>query len=174
LRIEISKIASCEGYLQASFAKDESDANVFEELRLQDPLQVELTVVPEDSNKWVLTGTLSGVQVLECSRTLELFDHPFETPISFWVELIPGLAEQELDDSDDETFGFRVPQVQDHVDVTECVRQLVILQEPLHPVKDDPDKAFVWEVGEKSEEPKEDPRWEKLKALKAKMEHPNG
>jgi uncharacterized protein len=160
--------------LQASFAKDESDANVFEELRLQDPLQVELTVVPEDSNKWVLTGTLSGVQVLECSRTLELFDHPFETPISFWVELIPGLAEQELDDSDDETFGFRVPQVQDHVDVTECVRQLVILQEPLHPVKDDPDKAFVWEVGEKSEEPKEDPRWEKLKALKAKMEHPNG
>ena len=99
MRIEISKIASCEGYLQASFAKDESDANVFEELRLQDPLQVELTVVPEDSNKWVLTGTLSGVQVLECSRTLELFDHPFETPISFWVELIPGLAEQELDDS---------------------------------------------------------------------------
>ena len=90
------------------------------------------------------------------------------------MELVPGLAEEELDDTDDETFGFRVPSVQDHVDVTECVRQLVILQEPLHPVKDDPDKDFVWEAGEKSEVPDGDPRWEKLKALKDRMKRPNG
>lgn len=174
MRIKISKIASCDGQLQASFAKDSSDASVFEELHIKDSLAVELSVVPENPSKWILVGTLSGVQVLECSRTLELFDHPFETPISFWVELIPGLAKQELDDTDDETFGFRVPQNQDQVDVTECVRQLVILQEPLHPVKDDPDKDFVWESGEKSEARQGDPRWEKLKALKSKMEHPNG
>ena len=172
--MEISKIASCNGKLQASFAKDESDAGVFEELRIKGELHADLSVFPEDSNKWILSGTLFGVQVLECSRSLELFDHPFETPISFWVELVPGLAKQELDDSDDGTFGIRIPAVQDHVDVTECIRQLVILQEPLHPVKDDPDKAFVWEIGEKSSKTKEDPRWEKLKALKDKMSHPNG
>lgn len=135
---------------------------------------MELSVVSEGPGKWILAGTLSGVQILECSRSLELFDSPFETPISFWVELVPGLAEEELDDTDDETFGFRVPSVQDHVDVTECVRQLVILQEPLHPVKDDPDKDFVWEAGEKSELPGGDPRWEKLKALKDRMKRPNG
>ncbi len=174
MRIEISKIASCDGQLQVCFAKDVSDAGVFEELRVKGDLDAELTVSPESSNRWLLAGTLSGVQVLECSRTLELFDSPFETPIHFWVELVPGLAGQELDDSDDEIFGFRVPQSQNYVDVTECVRQLVILQEPLHPVKDNPDREFVWEAGEKSEVPKEDPRWEKLKALKDKMERPNG
>jgi len=174
LRIEIAQIVSCDGELQATFAKDESDAKVFDELRIKGPLSVSLSVFPERDGKWILSGTLSGVQVLECSRTLELFDHPFETPISFWVELTSGLAKQELDDSDDETFGFRVPQSQNHVDVTECVRQLVILQEPLHPVKDDPEKDFVWESGEKSEAPKEDPRWEKLKALKRKLENPDG
>lgn len=160
--------------MRLSFAKDALDANVFDELRVKEPLVVELSVVPDGSNRWLLTGTLSGVQVLECSRSLELFDSPFETPISFWVELVPGIAEEELDDTDDETFGFRVPSVQDYVDVTECVRQLVILQEPLHPVKDDPDKDFVWEAGEKSETPGEDPRWEKLKALKDRMKRPNG
>lgn len=174
MRIEISKIASCDGSLRLSFAKDALDADVFDELRVKEPLTVDLSVIPDGSNKWLLTGTLSGVQILECSRSLELFDSPFETPISFWVELVPGIAEEELDDSDDETFGFRVPTVQDYVDVTECVRQLVILQEPLHPVKDDPDKDFVWEAGEKSEAPGEDPRWEKLKALKDKMKRPNG
>lgn len=174
MRIEISKIASCDATLSASFGKEASDAAVFEELRVKEPLNVSLSVVAEGSNRWLLTGTLSGVQVLECSRTLEPFDSPFETPIGFWVELIPGLAEQELDDSDDEIFGFRVPANQDHVDVTECVRQLVILQEPLHPVKDDPDKDFVWEAGEASGTPGEDPRWEKLKALKDKMRRPNG
>lgn len=174
MRIEISKIASCDGTLQLRFAKESADAGVFDELRVKEPLSVELSVVPEGSNKWFLTGTLFGVQILECSRSLELFDSPFETPIGFWVELIPGLAEQELDDSDDETFGFRVPATQDYVDVTECVRQLVILQEPLHPVKDDPDKDFVWEAGEKSEVPGGDPRWEKLKALKDRMNRPNG
>ncbi len=160
--------------MRLSFAKDALDANVFDELRVKEPLVVELSVVPDGSNRWLLTGTLSGVQVLECSRSLELFDSPFETPISFWVELVPGIAEEELDDTDDETFGFRVPSAQDYVDVTECVRQLVILQEPLHPVKDDPDKDFVWEAGEKSETPGEDPRWEKLKALKDRMKRPNG
>lgn len=160
--------------MRATFAKNESDADVFEEIHVKEPLAVELSVVPENSNRWLLTGTLSGVQVLECSRTLEPFDHPFETPMSFWVELVPGLAGQELDDSDDETFGFRVSFAQAHVDVTECIRQLVILQEPINPVKDDPDKDFVWESGEKSETPKEDPRWEKLKALKDRLTHPNG
>lgn len=160
--------------MRLSFAKDALDANVFDELRVKEPLVVELSVVPDGSNRWLLTGTLSGVQVLECSRSLELFDSPFETPISFWVELVPGIAEEELDDTDDETFGFRVPSAQDYVDVTECVRQLVILQEPLHPVKDDPDKDFVWEAGEKSETPGEDPRWEKLKVLKDRMKRPNG
>lgn len=160
--------------MRTTFAKDESNASVFDEIHVKEPLTVELSVIPENSNRWLLTGTLSGVQVLECSRSLEPFDHPFETPISFWVELVPGLAGQELDDSDDETFGFRVSFAQDHVDVTECIRQLVILQEPINPVKDDPDKDFVWEAGEKSEAPKEDPRWEKLKALKDRLNRPNG
>lgn len=174
MRIEISKIASCGGSLRESFAKDKTDADVFDELHVKEPLVAELSVVTENPNRWLLVGTLSGVQVLECSRSLERFDNAFETPIRFWVEVVHGLAGQELDDSDDEVFGFRVSQAQKYVDVTECVRQLVILQEPLHPVKDDPDGDFVWEAGEKPQVSEEDPRWEKLKTLKDKLERPNG
>jgi uncharacterized protein len=62
------------------------------------------------------------------------------------------------------------------VDVSECVRQLVILQEPAAPVKN-PDEDFIFvsnkPTGDGSAESEDtmDPRWEKLKALKSKMEN---
>lgn len=147
----------------------------FDELRLLGTLTLAGTAVSEGENQWFLSGTLSGKQVLTCSRTLEPFEQEFETPFAIRVEWTSGAVTQELTDDDDgETFVYRVPQAQDCVDVTECVRQLVILQEPMHPVKD-PSKDFFWETGAPAQVPSEgDPRWEKLKALKRKMDDPKG
>ena len=71
--------------------------------------------------------------------------------------------------------GFRQmtwgPQGQNFVDLSECVRQLVILQEPQAPVKN-PDEDFIFVTNKPAdEEPQTDPRWDKLKALKSKMEN---
>lgn len=144
---------------------------IFDELHLKGDLVAQVLVSPEGNGKYLVTGSISGVQTLTCVRSLEPFDRPFETDMVIEVERIQ-VAVQELDDeSDDETFIYKIPQTQDFVDVSECIRQLVILQEPQAPVKN-PDEDFIFVTNKQSnEESVTDPRWDKLKALKSKMEN---
>ena len=85
-------------------------------------------------------------------------------------------AKQELDEDDADVFAYKIPQGQDFVDVSECIRQLVLLQEPVAPVKN-PDEDFIFVSNNPPDEGSDgaakpmDPRWEKLKALKSKMEN---
>ena len=144
-------------------------AELFDELHLVGDLVAQVLICPEGDSKCLVTGTISGVQTLTCSRTLEEFESPFTTEMVVEVERLP-IGQQELDDDDDEAFAYKIPQGQDFVDVSECVRQLVILQEPQHPVKN-PDEEFIFVTNKPPEEESAiDPRWEKLKALKQKLE----
>lgn len=151
-----------------------SDApEIFDELHLKGDLVAEVLVSPEGESKCLVTGTVSGVQTLTCSRTLEPFDRPFSTEIVAEITRT-GVLQQELDEDDVDVFAYRIPQGQNFVDLSECVRQLVILQEPQAPVKN-PDEDFIFVSnnqadGDQGEKPM-DPRWEKLKALKSKMEN---
>ena len=112
---------------------------------------------------------------LTCSRTLEPFDRPFSTEIVAEITRT-GVSQQELDEDDVDVFAYRIPQGQNFVDLSECVRQLVILQEPQAPVKN-PDEDFIFVSNNPPDEGSDeaakpmDPRWEKLKALKSKMEN---
>ena len=147
---------------------------IFDELHLKGDLVAEVLVSPEGNGKCLVTGTISGVQTLTCVRSLDLFDRPFETEIVVEVER-GACAAQELHDDDDDVFAYTIPQTQDFVDVSECVRQLVTLQEPIAPVKN-PDEDFIFVTNNQAQDGAEaekplDPRWEKLKALKSKMEN---
>ena len=146
---------------------------IFDELHLKGDLVAEVLVSPEGESKCLVTGTISGVQTLTCSRTLEPFDRPFSTEIVAEVTRT-GVSQQELDEDDVDVFAYRIPQGQNFVDLSECIRQLVILQEPQAPVKN-PDEDFIFVSnnqadGDQGEKPM-DPRWDKLKALKSKMEN---
>ena len=68
---------------------------IFDELHLKGDLVAEVLVSPEGPSKWLVSGTLSGVQTLTCSRTLDLFDRPFTTEIVVEVERL-AVAKQEL------------------------------------------------------------------------------
>ena len=92
---------------------------IFDELHLKGDLVAQVLVSPEGPSKWLVSGTLSGVQTLTCSRTLELFDRPFETEIVVEVERL-GVAKQELDEDDADVFAYRIPQGQYFVDVFWC------------------------------------------------------
>jgi uncharacterized protein len=148
---------------------------IFDELHLKGDLVAEVLVSPEGPSKWLVSGTLSGVQTLTCSRTLDLFDRPFTTEIVVEVERL-AVAKQELDEDDADVFAYKIPQGQLFVDVSECIRQLVILQEPVAPVKN-PDEDFIFVTNNQPDEGSGDsqkpldPRWEKLMALKSKMEN---
>jgi uncharacterized protein len=159
----------------ASFVLSRNDEHaLFEELRLEGSLRGNFQIFVQDAGHFLVKGTLQGVQNLTCVRTLESFLRPFQCDLVMDVQKISGVPAQEMEDEDGDTFVVRIPALQDEVDITECVRQLVILQEPMNPVKD-PGSDFVWkDKGDESGEPEGDPRWDKLKALKAKFENPNG
>ena len=146
---------------------------LFDELHLKGDLVAQVLVSPEGDNKWLVTGSISGVQALTCSRTLEPFDRPFSTEMVVEVERIQ-IAKQELDDEDVDVYAYKIPQGQYFVDVSLCVRELILLQEPQAPVKN-PDEDFIFVTNNKLDECSGgekaiDPRWEKLKALKQKLE----
>ena len=146
---------------------------IFDELHLKGDLVAQVLVSPEGESKCLVTGSISGVQTLTCSRSLEPFDHPFSTEIVVEVERTQ-VAKQELDDDDVDVYAYKIPQGQLFVDVSECVRELIILQEPLAPVKN-PEEDFIFVTNNEPEDEVDDkptdPRWEKLKALKSKMEN---
>ena len=148
---------------------------LFDELHLVGDLVAELLVSPEAGDRFLLTGKLSGTQNLICSRTLEPFDRPFSTEMVVEVTRTQ-VAKQELDEDDADVYAYRIPQNQEFVEVSECVRELVILQEPQAPVKN-PEENFIFvsnnqaDDGSTDGESPMDPRWEKLKALKSKMEN---
>ena len=148
-----------------------SDApELCDDRHLKGDLVAEVLVSPEGESKCLVTGSISGVQTLTCSRTLEPFDRPFSTEIVAEVTRT-GVSQQELDEDDVDVFAYRIPQGQSFVDLSECIRQLVILQEPQAPVKN-PDEDFIFVTNKPAdEEPQTDPRWDKLKALKSKMEN---
>lgn len=165
MRIELPQNPAEPAELSAKWQRTDAQ-ELFDELKLVGELRAKALFSPEGKGKFLLTGSLSGTQRLTCARTLEPFDHPFETQMVLEVEQVQ-VSSQELDDDDEEVFSYRIPVAQDFVDVSECVRQLVILQEPMYPVKN-PGEAFEWSTS-KSEEPAEDPRWAKLKALRREM-----
>ena len=147
--------------------------SLFEELNLEGTLRGEFQVYPQGDDSFLVRGSVSGSQLLTCVRSLESFSCPFSVEVVMDVKKVSGLSAQEVEDEDGDTYVVRIPAFQEEVDVSECVRELVLLQEPMRPVKD-PAKDFVWKDSAEAEVPASDPRWDKLKALKAKLDNPNG
>lgn len=148
-------------------------ASLFEELHLEGTLQGVFQVYLQGDDSFLVRGSVSGSQLLTCVRSLESFSRPFSVEVVMDVKKVSGLSAQEVEDEDGDTYVVRIPAFQDEVDVSECVRELVLLQEPMRPVKD-PAKDFVWKDSAEAQSPASDPRWDKLKALKAKLDNPNG
>ena len=107
---------------------------LFKELRLKGQLNCDFAVNREKGG-FTIKGIASGSQEFECSRTLELFERPFEVEIDVLVLQEQGITEQKEDDGSEDFFTIKVPASQNEVDLTETVRQLIILQEPMIPVK---------------------------------------
>jgi len=109
---------------------------LFRELRLKGPLNCKFAVFKEKGG-FTVKGIANGSQEFECARTLEMFERPFEVEVDAMVFQEQGLTQQEEDDGSEDFFKIKVPANQSEADLTETVRQLVILQEPMIPVKEE-------------------------------------
>jgi uncharacterized protein len=123
--------------LEQRLSLSESDEPaLFKELRLKGLLRFDFAVNKEKGG-FTVKGIASGSQEFACSRSLEPFERPFEIEVAALVLAETGLTQQKEDDGDDDLFTIRIPANQSEVDLTETVRQLVILQEPMIPVKEE-------------------------------------
>jgi len=121
--------------LKQSLSLLENDEPIlFRELRLKGRLNCDFAVNREKGG-FTVKGIAVGLQEFECSRTLEPFERPFEIEIDVLVLQEQGINEQKEDDGSEDFFTIKVPASQNEVDLTETVRQLIILQEPMIPVK---------------------------------------
>ena len=109
---------------------------LFRELRLKGSLNCNFAVKKEKSG-FTVKGIVNGSQEFACSRTLELFERFFKIEVDALVLQEQDLTQQEEDDGSEDFFKIKVPVNQNEVDLTETVRQLVILQEPMIPVKEE-------------------------------------
>jgi uncharacterized protein len=107
---------------------------LFKELRLKGQLTCDFAVNKEKGG-FTVKGIANGSQEFECSRTLELFERLFEIELDALVLQEQGISGQKEDDGSEDFFTIKVPASQNEVDLTETVRQLIILQEPMVPVK---------------------------------------
>ena len=120
-----------------SLSLSENDEPVlFRELRLKGRFAFSFAVIKEKGG-FTIKGTVSGSQEFVCARTLEPFDLPFEAEVEALVLAEAGLTQQKEDDGSEDFFTIKVPVGQYEVDLTETVRQIVILQEPMIPVKEE-------------------------------------
>ena len=139
-----------------------------EELSLIGKLSGSINFSPSRVNEWYVSGQISGQQELTCVRTLEKFNKSFVVDLNVLLEIVNSQAEQGFDDTDEQIFVLKIcPSSDSTVDFTECLRQLILLEQPLNPVKN-PEKEFKWEEPKKAtnEKHKIDPRWAKLKEVK--------
>ena len=122
---------------EQTFSLLESDEPVlFRELRLKGPLNCNFTIYKEKGG-FTVKGIASGSQEFACAKTLELFERPFEIEVDVLVLQEQGLTQQQEDDGSEDFFKIKVPVGQNEADLTETVRQLVILQEPMIAVKEE-------------------------------------
>ena len=140
------------------------------EVRLSGPATVELGI-ERAQREILLSGRVFGKQWLTDCRTLEEYEHSFDVPLLVRVVLDPHVASSVFDDGDEEEFLLTVNPQEGEIDLTECVRQQILLNEPLRPVKD-PDAEFKWVEAEEKPGEKIDPRWGKLQRLKERMSSP--
>lgn len=137
------------------------------------PAEVEgqIWVLRSDRHLWI-RGKLEGDVTLECVRCLE----PFQQTIAFEMEELCLLSDTLPADAPEgeerwtEEGEYQISP-EGYVDVTEMVRQNLLLEGPMLP-HCRPDCPGLWPTGEtaRAEEPMVDPRWAKLKAWFEKQE----
>ncbi len=141
---------------------------VAEGVEIEGVLRVEAQIVNYSAEECWLNLSYSGQQVLTCSRSLEKFVRAAASEFVLKVIFSDEVKEWEfLADQEDESV-LKVNSLAKGFSVFEAVRQEIILNEPMNPIKN-PEEDFEWKDPSEKEE-KIDPRWAKLLELRNKID----
>jgi uncharacterized metal-binding protein YceD (DUF177 family) len=133
-------------------------------LRLASVVVVEILATPADDG-WMLDCKASGSQILECSRSTKDFEHHYSVGFQVLVEIETKVANWELlEEEDDDIFRIRLNPQSDGFSIEECLRQSILLEQPISPISN-PGDDFTWDDPE-NQGTEIDPRWNALLKLK--------
>lgn len=136
-------------------------------LAFEGPLRVRLRAQVSGSDEVVIRGTLEGVQLRECRRCLD----PVEVEVEEEVTLVYAPSDALSDRTDPEI--REIPAGVDELDLTEAIREELILGVPSFVVCSPDCKGLCPQCGVKLDEEtctcttdEADPRWDALRALR--------
>lgn len=151
-----------------SFAAPASDLELeVEGFKFPEPIEVELTAT-KSGDEIIFQGKVSTLIEAECARCLELFEKQISTKMQFVVQFLDiGGAE----DTGDDDFMV-LPKTQEDYDISDRVRQAIILELPYKPLCEVDCKGLCPMCGENLNETdcgctqdKTDERWDTLRQL---------
>jgi uncharacterized metal-binding protein YceD (DUF177 family) len=101
-----------------------------------------------------------------CGRSLEEFEHPLEFPVHILLRRSNTVLEFEWEDDGDETFEASISEHLRELDISEVLRQAVVLERPISPVK--PGTPLPEGVLEEDDQDgSTDPRWDALRKMRS-------
>lgn len=113
-----------------SFSESAEDLDLTAEgIEFPEPIEVELTAT-KTGDEIIIQGLLTTMAGMDCSRCLGRFERPVSSKLQFVVQLLEMSSPQ---DSDDEDFVI-LPKTTQEYDLSQRVREAVLLELPLKPL----------------------------------------
>lgn len=165
MKIDIRNITQRKKGLSLSCKPEE--LKHIEDIRFAQDVAVSIDTHQTGVSSFVLKCQLESVQILECSRTLKDFNNPLDLSFEIVVALNSKTERAiDVDNMDEGAYEVCFHSHETSFDISEIIRQEVLLQEPMIPIDPKADSQ-EWIEAEEEEE-KIDPRWAALKKLKGK------
>jgi uncharacterized protein len=131
------------------------------------PVEVDFTGT-QFSDEIICQVDIRAEAEVECSRCLEIFNLPIDSRLQYVVQMLDPVPETSNDDDDFEI----IPKAQTELDITQRVRESIILSVPIKPLCSDDCRGLCSMCGaDLNEGPcecvpdKVDERWDVLKKL---------
>lgn len=138
-----------------------------EDIRIATDLEMDFNCHQTGVSSFILKCKGKTTQLLECSRSLKDYGHEVNLQFDILIELdAKAKSGFDIDNMEDEAYEICVNSNNPDFDISEIIRQEILIQEPMIPLNPDTESNEWLEVEEKEETEKIDPRWEALKKLK--------
>ena len=132
-----------------------------------DPIEVEL-IASKSGDEIIVQGRIKTVAEMECSRCLDVYEMDINQKLQFVIQLLDS---SKLQPSTDDDFVI-LPKTTGEYDITDRVREAIILELPLKPLCSENCRGLCPMCGTNLNESecdctpdKSDERWDSLKQL---------
>ena len=102
-----------------------------------------------------------------CGRSLEEFEHPLDIPVQILLHRSTTVQGVVWEDDGEEVFEASISEDLRELDIEEVLRQAVVLERPISPVK--PGTPLPEGVLEEEVQEALDPRWEALRKIRGNL-----